>query len=68
MDEGTEFDSWFEEDELERCPNCGKRKLIRDESQQPLRVCLVCGIVEAPDANAADVAAHGQPCEPPSEE
>jgi hypothetical protein len=58
MAEGTEFDSWFDEDELERCPDCGNRRLIPGEPQQPLRVCLDCGIVDARDADAADFAAH----------
>jgi hypothetical protein len=58
-----EFDSWFSDNELERCPNCGQRKLVREEPARPLRLCLQCGIVEAPDVDA-----HRQSLEPPHEE
>lgn len=64
----SEFDSWFAEDELERCPRCGNRRLVPAETEQSLRVCLDCGIVEVAAGDAADVAAHGQPCEPPPED
>jgi DNA-directed RNA polymerase subunit RPC12/RpoP len=65
MGEGTKFDSWFDKDELERCPNCGARRLVPGEPRQGFRVCLDCGIVEVQEE--ADVAAHGEPCEPSPE-
>jgi DNA-directed RNA polymerase subunit RPC12/RpoP len=67
MGEGTEFDSWFDKDELETCPNCGERRLVPGEPQQGLRVCLDCGIVEVREEEGSDVAAHGEPCEPSPE-
>jgi hypothetical protein len=40
--------SWFTEDELKRCPHCGKRSALAAESGPS--VCLACEIVwvEAP--------------------
>jgi ribosomal protein L32 len=63
--EGPDFRSWFGDDELERCPNCGEFRLIRGMPYHRFRVCLDCGIVEIPDA--ADVSAHRDPPEPPSD-
>jgi ribosomal protein L37AE/L43A len=36
--------TWFAEYELERCPECGKKTLVRGEGS--FRVCLQCGVVE----------------------
>lgn len=58
MTNETEFGSWFDEDELERCPSCGERKLIPRE-HGGFRVCLDCGVVETGNA-ANDVAAHAR--------
>ena len=64
----SEFDSWFAEGELERCPRCGEQRLVPGDADQSLRVCLDCGIVEVAEGDAADVAAHGEPCEPSPED
>jgi hypothetical protein len=56
-----EFGAWFEEDELERCPTCGARRLVPAEPQQQIRICLDCGIVEV--AAGTDSNARATPSE-----
>jgi hypothetical protein len=51
----TDLVGWFEENELETCPLCGTKKLVPSDEATAgaqLRVCLTCGIVPEPRADA----------------
>ena len=38
--------SWFLEEELEVCPNCGEKKLLQSEpASGRFLVCLACGVI-----------------------
>jgi predicted nucleic acid-binding Zn ribbon protein len=40
--------SWFEDDELTDCPNCGEKKAIPVTAGNSSVVCAACGIVAKP--------------------
>jgi ribosomal protein L37AE/L43A len=44
--------TWFDEDELERCPFCGAMAAIRNESQ--IGICLACEVVWIKDDEEPD--------------
>jgi hypothetical protein len=35
--------TWFADDELELCPECGEKKVVIVEGDATPRVCLACG-------------------------
>jgi hypothetical protein len=37
--------TWFDSDELERCPHCREQRLLPQDELIPLRLCLGCGPV-----------------------
>jgi hypothetical protein len=43
-----DFESWFSDAELRPCPRCKKQTLIAQRPDQPLAVCLSCGVLETP--------------------
>ena len=45
-DASVDLARWFRPDELEECPKCQRRRLVRSESGSSVRVCLDCGAIQ----------------------
>jgi hypothetical protein len=56
--------SWFDDEELRPCPQCGERLLIPAESERPYAVCIECGPVELTGAGADAVTPVDSPSVP----
>ncbi|NUR76647.1 MAG: hypothetical protein HOQ28_10240 [Thermoleophilia bacterium] len=55
-DNRPDLAGWWEDGELEPCPECGEQKLAPASSgsaARHVRVCLVCGVVPEPEAGAS---------------
>ena len=53
MAEIPDLSSWWSEEELEPCPQCGESKLTPtslDVDSMEMRVCLTCGVIPQPEA------------------
>jgi hypothetical protein len=48
--EPTDVLSWFQDDELDVCPDCGEKAEIRVDGPRPQALCLACGAIHDPPA------------------